>query len=320
MHHFGQGLVGTPADFGMNGERPTHPELLEWLASTFTQEPSAANQYLGCNWSLKKLHHLILSSSVWRQSGRTAAPDHATASSKTSSKSPSKVSGSTPSERPYSHALVRRLDAEVIRDSILAIAGNLNPKAGGPPVPIREDAFGQIVVGIDKKEGDSKQPIEVSMGGEEFRRSVYVQVRRSKPVAFLTTFDAPVMEVNCERRSSSTVAPQALMLMNSAFILQQAERFAVRLQTEAPGDLKSQVILGWQLAFNRPPTAREMIETVEFLQRQTITTDSSTQKAAPKDAAKPDSAKPQKPTGPEAQALTSLCQALLSANELIYID
>lgn len=324
MHHFGQGLVGTPADFGLNGERPTHPELLEWLASTFTQEPSPANQFLGCNWSLKKLHRLILHSSVWRQAGRgpeafseiAALKPISKRAAKKAAASTSTASVSTP--RPYSHALVRRLDAEVIRDSILAVTGALNLKPGGAPVPIREDAFGQVVVGIDKKEGDSKQPVEVSMGGEEFRRSVYIQVRRSKPVAFLTTFDAPVMEVNCERRTSSTVAPQALMLMNSAFILQQAELFAARLQREAPESLRNQVILAWQLAFNRPPTAREMIDASEFLQRQSATSNAGA--SAPAPTSKPDAAKSNKPTGPDAQALTSLCQVLLSANELIYLD
>ena len=124
----------------------------------------------------------------------------------------------------------------------------------GPPVPVRPDVHGQIVVGMDKTEGDNKMPVEVPLKGEEFRRSVYIQVRRSRPLAMLHAFDAPVMEVNCERRQSSTVATQSLMLMNSQFILDQAARFARRLQTEAGDDRANQVTRAWQLAFSRTPT------------------------------------------------------------------
>src|SRR5437870_8051500 len=138
----------------------------------------------------------------------------------------------------------------------------------GSPVPVRPDVHGQIVVGVDKTEGDNKMPVEVSLKGEEFRRSIYIQVRRSRPLAMLHAFDAPVMEVNCERRQSSTVPSQSLMLMNSQFILDQAARFAARLKTEAGEERGRQVTRAWQLAFTRAPSERELTETLDFLSRQ----------------------------------------------------
>src|SRR5205085_9995593 len=155
-----------------------------------------------------------------------------------------------------------------IRDSILAVSGALNETMFGPPVPVRPDVHGQIVVGIDKTEGDNKMPVEASLRGEEFRRGTYVQVRRSRPLAMLHAFDAPVMEVNCDRRQSSTVPTQSLMLMNSEFILDQAARFARRLQTEAGNDRPSQVSRAWELAFSRRPTEPELVDSLGFLTQQ----------------------------------------------------
>src|SRR5207247_7863615 len=126
------------------------------------------------------------------------------------------------------------------------------------------DVHGQIVVGIDKTEGDNKMPVEVPLKGEEFRRGIYVQARRSRPLAMLHAFDAPVMEVNCERRQSSTVATQSLMLMNSQFILDQAARFAQPLQQEAGDDGSHQVARAWQLAFSRSPSGRELADALDF--------------------------------------------------------
>ena len=298
MHHFGRGLVATPADFGFMGEKPTHPELLDWLAREFVEH----------GWSVKYLHKLIMTSTAYRQSSR---------------RDPGKE-GSDPDNRFYWRKPVQRLDAEVLRDAILATTGVLNPKRFGPPVPVREDAVGQIVVGIDKKEGDTKVPVDVPMGGEEFRRSVYIQVRRSKPLAFLNTFDAPVMDVNCERRQASTVATQALMLMNSDFILQQAAKFAERLQKEAGTDPTQQITRAWQLAFSRPATQNETSQSLDFLARQlehlkSIEEQPPAEKSGTsgkKEAKEP----PAKKVDPQTQALTDLSQALLSANEFLYVD
>jgi hypothetical protein len=283
MHHFGRGLVRTPADFGALGEKPSHPELLDWLALEFASQ----------GWSLKALHRLILTSTAYRQSSR-AAKDSTALDSDASL---------------YSRKPLQRLDAEAIRDSILSVSGNLNLKKFGPPIPIRADITGQIVLGVEKTSGDNKMPVEVPLLGEEFRRSIYIQVRRSKPLALLNTFDAPIMELNCEKRQHSTVAPQALMLMNSQFILDQAECLATRLRREAGADPNRQIERSWQLVFSREPNAQEKQRALAFLQRQAQTV--SELSWQDKELTK---------VTPETQALRSLCQSLLSANEFLYVD
>lgn len=293
MHHFGRGLVGTPADFGMQGERPSHPELLDWLASVFVAPVNDDPAQLGLGWSLKRLNHLIMSSTAYRQSSARDAAKEAI----------------DPENRLFWRMPVQRLDAEAFRDALLVVSGALNDRMHGPPVPVREDAVGQIVVGIDKKEGDNKMPVEVPMGGEEFRRSIYVEVRRSRPLAFLNTFDAPVMEVNCERRASSTVAPQALMLMNSDFALQQSQMFADRLRREAGPLREAQIERAWRLAYLRPPTRVEFEAALAFLDRQLATLAAATVPDAPRAAVAAD-----------VQAMRSLCQTLLSSNEFLYFD
>lgn len=300
MHHFDRGLVGTPADFGLQGERPSHPELLDWLAAVFVAPLSDDPDKLGLGWSLKRLHQLIMTSTAYRQSSaRDAAKEEL-----------------DPENRLYWRMPFQRLDAEAIRDSLLAVSGALNDRMFGPPVPVREDAVGQIVVGIDKKQGDNKMPVEVPMGGEEFRRSIYVEVRRSRPLAFLNTFDAPVMEVNCERRTSSTVAPQSLMLMNSEVVLQQAQLFADRLRRDAGPFREARVERAWRLAFGRSPLGAEFQSALEFLDRQTakIYAQATTQLETATKVSTPPAA------SPEEQAMRSLCQTLLSSNEFLYLD
>jgi len=292
LHHFGRGLVGTPSDFGALGERPTHAELLDWLANDFVQH----------GWRLKRLHKLIMTSTAYRQSSRRSPHGDQRDSE----------------NRFYWRKAVQRLDAEVIRDATLATSGALNRTMYGPPVPVRPDVHGQIVVGVDKTEGDNKMPVEVALKGEEFRRGIYIQVRRSRPLAMLHAFDAPVMEVNCERRQSSTVATQSLMLMNSQFMLDQAAQFAQRLQKDAGDDRARQVTLAWQLAFSRSPTEPERNDALDFLARQVdhLKAVGETKIAEKKDEKAKAAAKP----APELQALTDLCQALLSANEFLYVD
>jgi len=302
LQHFGRGLVGTPADFGTMGERPSHPELLDWLAGDFVEH----------GWQLKRLHKVIMTSTVYRQS----------------SSRNSRGQQRDPENRLYWRKPVQRLDAEIVRDAILSTSGVLNEKMFGPPVPVRPDVHGQIVVGLDKTTGDNKMPVEVPLDGEEFRRGVYVQVRRSRPLAMLHAFDAPVMEVNCERRQASTVATQSLMLMNSQFMLDLAARFAQRLQTESGDDRAGQVSRAWQLAFSRSPTEPELSDALAFLSRQADhlkiadakDADDRTEVKKDETPKKQEKVKPiAKPT-PEQQALTDLCQALLSANEFLYVD
>lgn len=294
LHHFGRGLVNTPADFGLMGEKPSHPELLDWLANDFRQN----------GWKLKRLHRLILTSTVYRQSSRRDP----------------RAEQRDPENRLYWRKPIQRLDAEVIRDAVLAASGVLNDKMYGPPVPVRPDVHGQIVVGEDKTEGDNKMPVDVPLHGEEFRRSVYIQVRRSRPLAMLHAFDAPVMEVNCERRQNSTVATQSLMLMNSQFVLDQAARFASRLAKEAGADRVARIRRAWQIAFQRPPTDAELSEASAFLDQQLahLKTLPAQPPEAPSGKNKKAAAEPKR--APEDQAFANLCQALLSANEFLYVD
>ena len=297
LQHFGHGLVGTPSDFGTMGERPTHPELLDWLASDFMDN----------GWRLKRLHKLIMTSTAYRQSSLRHA---------------GRVSND-PENLLYWRKPVQRLDAEALRDSILAVSGALNERMSGPPVPVRPDVHGQIVVGVDKTEGDNKMPVDVPLKGEEFRRSVYIQVRRSRPLAMLHAFDAPVMEVNCEKRQSSTVATQSLMLMNSQFMLDQATRFARRLEADAGTNRAHQITRAWQLAFSRPPSASELADTLAFVAEQVdyLQSNAAAESKADDEKAKKDEKKKAGPKlPPDLQALTNLCQALLSANEFLYID
>jgi hypothetical protein len=189
----------------------------------------------------------------------------------------------------------------------------------GPPVPVRPDVNGQIVVGEDKTQGDNKMPVDVPLNGEESRRSIYIQARRSRPLAVLHAFDAPVMEVNCERRQSSTVPTQSLMLMNSQFMLDQAARCAARLQKEGGGDGMAQIARAWELAFSRKPTETESADALAFLSRQVEKLKSVVEEKDEK-SKKPEKAKPVKKLSPEQQALADLCQALLSANEFLYVD
>jgi hypothetical protein len=296
LQHFGHGLVGTPSDFGTMGERPTHPELLDWLAGDFMDH----------GWRLKRLHKLIMTSTAYRQSSLRHA---------------GRVSND-PENLLYWRKPVQRLDAEALRDSILAVSGALNRRMSGPPVPVRPDVHGQIVVGVDKTEGDNKMPVDVPLKGEEFRRSVYVQVRRSRPLAMLHAFDAPVMEVNCEKRQSSTVATQSLMLMNSQFILDQALRFAHRLQAEAGTNAAQQITRAWQLAFSRSPSATELADALTFVTEQVeyLQSNAGENKAGEEKTKKDEKKKAGPKLAPDLQALTNLCQALLSANEFLYVD
>jgi len=322
MHHFGRGIVASPADFGTLGERPSHPELLDWLASEFMAQ----------GWSLKKFHKLVMTSAAYRQASGTSV--QYSVSSVHSGKGGSSASGkklntdSLNTEHSRAAALdpdnkllwrypLRRLDAEQLRDAQLAVSGKLNPKPGGAPVPIMADESGQIVVGVNTDDTAGRPSGKfVSLNGEEFRRTLYVQMRRSKPLSLMETFDAPRMEPNCELRNASTVAPQSLMLMNGEFTLTQAKFFAERVAKEA-GDStdESRVARAWQLAFSRRPNSTEMTDALAFLGKQRAHFTANTPKPAPvakgKEAA---------PTNPDDHALTSLCQALLTANRFLYVE
>ncbi len=282
LNHFGKGIVNTPTDFGILGERPTHPELLDWLASDF----------MANGWRMKRMHRLIMTSTAYRQSS-FRRPD---------------LEKIDPDNLLLGRMSVRRLEAEALRDALLAVSGKLNTKAFGPPVPVTHDEVGQVVVGNDiRNPGDGTPTGSVkSLGGDEFRRSIYVQVRRSLPLAVLESFDAPAMTPNCEIRHTSTVATQSLLLLNSRLIHDQASFFADRLRKEAPNEVRAQVALGWKLAYGGEANPRELEQSLAFVAEQTeILRTRKAVKNAPE---------------PTVQALTNFAQAVLSSNRFLYVD
>jgi cytochrome c553 len=231
--HFGRGLVGTPNDFGRQGDRPTHPELLDWLAARF----------IDGGWSVKAMHRLIMQSSAYRLS---SAPD--------------KANAAIDADNHYLWRMNRRrLEAEALRDAVLSTAGTLNLKAGGPP----------IATPLTREEQEGMRDLTqwpVSSDPADFtRRSVYLYVKRSFRLPMLETFDAPDSSASCARRESSTVAPQALALMNSQFMTDQAARFAERLRSKSGESREAWVEGGWRAAFGRAPSAEERAKALGFL-------------------------------------------------------
>jgi len=236
--HFGAGIVRTPNDFGRQGEAPTHPELLDWLAVEFAER----------GWGIKAMHRLILLSNTYRSSSVTDAESLQ----------------KDPENRYLSRMNRRRLDGDAIRDSILAVAGTLNLKMGGvgiiPPLT-REEILAARMPYLWPANPDP---------AEHNRRSIYLQMKRSLTVPMLQIFDAPDTATSCPRRESSTVAPQALALMNGESASTQAGQFASRIQKQAGESAESAVETGWRLAFGRPAIAEERQTALEFLQRNSL--------------------------------------------------
>jgi hypothetical protein len=232
QHHFGVGLVNTPNDFGRNGARPTHPELLDWLAS----------ELVANGWSIKKLQRQILISVTWRQS---SAPREEAL----------KVDAGS---RLLWRFPPRRLEAEGIRDSILAVSGNIDRTAGGPSFFLHE---------VDRENVYHYHPKE-KFSSAESRRMVYAFKVRMEQDGIFGAFDCPDGSLVMPKRSVSTTPLQALNLFNSRFILQQSEIFAERLGKEAGSDSRAQVRKAWRLAFNRPPDRAEAAEAVAFAKAQ----------------------------------------------------
>jgi hypothetical protein len=229
LHHFGEGIVATPDDFGNTGSAPSHPELFDWLAREFVDR----------GWSIKQMHRLMMTSSVYRQQSVVDPNRHAAASQ------------NDPNNRLLWRQRLRRLEAESLRDAILSVAGTINVQMFGPPVPMQRQADGEVTT---------------PAGPTGNRRSIYLQVRRSQPLTLLQLFDQPVMETNCARRGQSTVSLQALTLLNSDALSTQSAAFADRLPKENPADA---ITLAVQSAFARQPTAEESRQLQVFVAEQT---------------------------------------------------
>ena len=246
QHHFGRGIVATPSDFGTRGERPSHPELLDWLATELIRN----------GWKLKPIHRLMMTSSVYMQAGETL----------------STAAKADPENLLLWRRAPRRLEGEIIRDSLLEISGTLDKKMYG------------------KGTLDERTP----------RRSVYLTVKRSRRIPFLQLFDAPDTMQGVGHREESTVAPQALALLNSPFVRTLAGKFAKRARPDGKTPLPESVVRAYQLALSRAPTADEKKEMLTFIRQQTASRGNAGNAAE--------------------LAFRDFCHILLCTNEFIYVD
>jgi hypothetical protein len=279
QHLFGAGLVETTDNFGRSGTPPTHPELLEWLAARFVDG----------GYRLKPVLKTIMTSSVYRQASkrsdlaRTPGPGGTGAAYVD-------PEATDPSNRLLWRMRLRRLESEVVRDSILVASGRLEERLGGPPVLLETLPDGMVVVKAEGPDPGSRQ-----------RRSLYLLARRNYHLSLLGVFDQPVVSTQCSCRMPSAVVSQSLTMMNDAWVLGEAERFADRVSALAPGPSPDeQIDLAFKIAFARPPSASEAAWCRGLLARQ----------ADPAENARAGR------VSPKARAL--LCHALFNASEFIY--
>ncbi|MFP6886327.1 MAG: DUF1553 domain-containing protein, partial [Opitutales bacterium] len=230
--HFGKGIVDTPSDFGTNGVPPTHPQLLDWLAIEFMEG----------DWSLKKLHKLTLLSKTWRQSSQP---------------NPKAMKFDASSQLLWRFP-PRRLEAEAIRDSILAASGVLDLRMGGPGFSAFQVQAENVRHYFPKKE----------YGPEDWRRMIYMTKVRQEQESVFGAFDCPDASQSVPKRSRSTTPLQALNLLNSRFIMQQADFFVKRLEKDEGKNLSAQVARAWQLCFNRPPEPNELRDSLAFIKTE----------------------------------------------------
>jgi hypothetical protein len=259
QHHFGEGLVRTPNDFGTQGAPPTHPELLDWLA----------NDFIAGGWKVKRLQRYLLLSAVYTQASNVPAE-----------RRNADVDG-----KLLSYRRPMRLEAEALRDAILAVSGRLDRTMYGPAVKAASPP---------QRAADEPGPAaarEDLDGAAERRRSIYLFVKRSRPLPILTLFDAPAPTDSCGRRYQATVAGQALHLLNSQFVRDQAGHFAARVEREAGDRPEARVRRAYQLALGRPPDDEELRDSVTYLRR-----------------------------GTPSRMLANFCHVLLTLNEFCYVD
>ncbi|MDP6719058.1 MAG: DUF1553 domain-containing protein, partial [Pirellulaceae bacterium] len=272
-HHFGQGLVTTLDNFGKMGAAPSHPDLLDWLAREFVRQ----------DWSIKSLHRLVLTSRTYRQSSLVSQQG----------------SHLDPDGRWLSRMPMRRMEGEVLRDSLLLIADQLDETPFGPPDAVEAQGDGRVIS---------------TRGSQGWRRSMFVLQRRTKIPTILENFDFPQMGPNCVHRDESIVAPQALHLLNDAMVYELAEQFAERVLRGTKSTPCSTIELAYQIALSRSPTEQErdvaeitLRELEDRWRHDSIdNTDSST--------------KSPEARSPEEQALVTFCHALMNSAAFLYID
>ena len=229
QHHFARGIVPTASDFGTRGEPPTHPELLDWLATQFVQS----------GWRIKPMHKLMLTSATYQQSSLPTAA----------------AKDKDPNNRWFSHMNRQRLEGEIIRDNLLAVSGRLNRQLGGPGVfPL---------VPAEAHRDPKEWPVSLNPR-DHLRRSIYIFARRNLRFPFLEAFDLPDSNLSCPKRERSTTAPQALALLNATDVVEAAKALAVRLKKVAASS-EQRVELAYRLVLGRWPTATEVDAALDFL-------------------------------------------------------
>jgi hypothetical protein len=274
QHHFGRGIVATPSDFGRQGRRPTHPELLDFLA----------RELVAHGWSTKHLHRLIMASAAYQRSSTAVSSSLAT----------------DPQNQLFWRQNRQRLEAEAIRDGMLAVSGKLSPTRGGPGVypPIPKD------VNVQLPNNDKELSWYPGTDEEGRRRTIYTFQRRSLTFPMVEVFDGPSMNQTCPLRATTTVAPQALSLLNGEFARDAAKHLANRVIKEAGSDAASRIDRVFGLALSRSPTAEERDAAMAFFPRQAAARRESGEEAA---------------RAAEA-AFEDFCHVILNANEFVYVD
>jgi hypothetical protein len=321
QHHFGEGLVRTVSDFGTRGELPTHPELLDWLTGEFVRS----------GWSLKHLHRLMMLSNTYQQSASISdlglrIADSNTAPSKPKpsgarqiAKGDPKGEAGRPSQSeirnpksvdptsidPENRLLWRRrplrLESEALRDSMLAMAGTLNTAMFGPSFkpPIAAEA-------MQARNVKDPYPTDARDSSATRRRSLYMFHKRVVQYPLMQAFDAPEAQTSCGRRMNTTVAPQALALLNDPFVRQRADELATRLQSGAGSEIDKLVRGAFQLCLSRDPSPGELADASAFIRDQSAVRRERDPQLPPAKALH--------------LALTDFCQSLFGLNEFIYID
>ena len=278
--HFGKGLVETPNDFGKMGQPPSHPLLLDWLATGFAAD----------GWKVKNLHRLIMHSATYRQSSRFGTKTHLT---------------EDPDNRLLWRMNRRRLEAEALWDAVHLSSGTLNPALGGPPVvpPLAADEIASLrekwhwVVSADPK--------------QHTRRGIYILVRRNFKFPMFDVFDTPVTSVSCPTRDVTTVAPQALWGLNNQSVFRQAMHLAGRVVKEAGEKRSAQIDRAWRITLGRPPTGTEVASAIKLLEAL------QPKKATPLTDPPPALAKL---SPAQAHALSKFCLALFNLSEFAFVD
>jgi hypothetical protein len=279
-YHFGRGIVATPSDFGNMGERPTHPELLDWLADEFVRS----------GWSIKQMHRLIMNSQTYQQSSELSVD----------------ADKADPFNRLFWRFPPQRLEAEVIRDSALSVSGLLNPMVGGKSV------FPPLPDGMPVQRGNwnvSENPADHN------RRSVYVFVRRNSRYPLLEVMDMPDTHESCALRDVTITAPQALMYLNSNQTMDWSRALAGRVLSVAGTDRSTQIETAFQLAYSRSPDGWEKDVALTFFERQKKIVAERLRNG--EEIALPEIA-PDGLEQVEGAALVDFCHTILNSNEFVY--